>query len=460
MLDDPSIEDKGGFEFASGMSIFEEPGVLKANFSMSACTGLPTITSMPRGFATTPISGTLTGFLTVDDKIYSSTDGIAWSAFLTNSFGTIDNIAIYNGYIFYTSGVHVGRCPVNNAAAKTDNWNLVSNALWHPMVTQGGTLKIGHGRYIASCDESFTYTAQAMKVPADYAILTLKNSQNQIFGGTTLGTGYGTITTEDAMTFMWDGIVMSSGTALPNAVYPLSKRGMNLLLNSSEGLFGFPDKVAEIFRFNGANFVPYRQPATVSNATDLLPTGATGCEHLGSILYAGDMTDLSGVFEMKGGAICQSFVPSTINPTSATAVQFGLVGSGFDGKVFITYYAGGSYHVEYLTANRQNNAIMRTPYHRMKTDRMKRWRGIKVNAKPIPAGCFVQVAYRTSRDFSFADSGYVLSAANQDKPVLLPQAPRSREIQWRFTLTNTAAPTHTAELLPYDVLFDPINSLR
>ena len=77
MIDDPSVEDKGGFEFASGISIFEEPGVIKANFAMAACTGLPSIFTMPRALVTTVISGTLTGFLTVDDKIYTSTDGIA-----------------------------------------------------------------------------------------------------------------------------------------------------------------------------------------------------------------------------------------------------------------------------------------------------------------------------------------------------------------------------------------------
>jgi hypothetical protein len=36
MIDDPSIEDKGGFEFASGMDIFSEPGVMKAAPAMES----------------------------------------------------------------------------------------------------------------------------------------------------------------------------------------------------------------------------------------------------------------------------------------------------------------------------------------------------------------------------------------------------------------------------------------
>jgi hypothetical protein len=35
MVPNPSIEDKGGFEFASGMDIFSEPGVMKAHWAVA-----------------------------------------------------------------------------------------------------------------------------------------------------------------------------------------------------------------------------------------------------------------------------------------------------------------------------------------------------------------------------------------------------------------------------------------
>jgi hypothetical protein len=89
---------------------------------------------------------------------------------------------------------------------------------------------------------------------------------------------------------------------------------------------------------------------------------------------------------------------------------------------------------------------------------MKRWRGVKLNMKPLPANCAMQVGYRTSRDVGFTGSGYTLTNANQNKPVLLPIAPRSREIQFKFTFfTSTVS---TPELLSYDVLYDIINSVR
>ena len=34
MVDDPSVEDGGGFEFASGMDMFSEPEVMKASLAL------------------------------------------------------------------------------------------------------------------------------------------------------------------------------------------------------------------------------------------------------------------------------------------------------------------------------------------------------------------------------------------------------------------------------------------
>src|SRR5690242_7544998 len=168
-VNNPSAETGGGFEFASGMDIFSEPGVLKANFAMTGISGLsPSDYSL--WMKTTTYGGTLRGYLTHNDKIYESTDGINWSLFLTDANGQILGLEIWNGYIMYATSTKLGRCPVGNSAGKDDNWQTITTGTYHPMVIQGGTLKIACGRYVASVDESFAFTAQAMKVPADYVI--------------------------------------------------------------------------------------------------------------------------------------------------------------------------------------------------------------------------------------------------------------------------------------------------
>jgi hypothetical protein len=102
--------------------------------------------------------------------------------------------------------------------------------------------------------------------------------------------------------------------------------------------------------------------------------------------------------------------------------------------------------------------MIRTLWHRIETDKIKRWSGVKLNLKPLPSGCSVAVAYRTDRNASFSDSGYTINSANQDKPVIFAARPRSREIQFKFTYTTST--TNTPELLSYDPLFDVLKTVR
>lgn len=461
MIDNPSIEDQGGFEFASGMDIFSEPGVMKASFALVAVSGLPAIHVLPKAFITVISGGVLYGYLSIDDMIYESTDGINWSLFLTNSIGAIDNLFAYNGYLYYTSNPKLGRTLVHNAAGKNDTWQTLSAALRYPMNIQGGTLKIGNGRYISSIDEASAFTSQAFKIPSDYAILSMANYQNGQFIGSTLGTGFETIQTEDATSFYWDGIVLSSGSALPNSTYHLSKRGMNALIATGQGLFGFPDKKAEIFVFNGARFVPFRQLTAISNNTDLLVTASNACEHFDNVLFSGDSSYFPGIFQLKGNAVCQAYVPSLVTPGATNeTIQSGFVASGFDGKIFHGYFraADNNYHVEYLGSNRQNNAVVRTVWHRMKTDKIKRWGGVKLNLKNMPASTSVKVEYRTDRKAAFTDPGISITSSNQNKAAIFAAQPRSQEIQYRFTYTTSGA--NTPELLSYDPLFQALNTVR
>lgn len=462
IVDNPSIEDQGGFEFASGMDIFSEPGVLKANYAMTPVSG---ISPTNYGFALRTVydSGTLRGYMAVHDKIYTSTDGITWSLFITSGQGRIVNLQIFNGYIFYAhdSNTNLGRVQVNNAGTQNDSWGTLTSNFWHPMEPQGGTLKIGNGRYVTSIDESFTVTSQAMKAPVSYLLWTMANYQNRLFIGSMIsndGTGYPNI--GDATTFAWAGTVLSSGAALPDYTYHSSKRGMNLLISTGQGLFGFPDKKGEIFIFNGVGFVPFRQVSILSKDGDFPVRPCNGCEHLDSVLFTGDSTTVPGIFQLKGNAVCGAFVPSAITPGASEAIYVTCIASAFDGKVYLVYNrpADSTYHVDYLGTNRQNNAIMRTLWHRRGTDKLKRWGGVKLNLKSLPASTSVKVEYRTDRKAAFTDPSISISSSNQDKPAIFAAQPRSREIQFRFTYTTST--TNTPELLSYDPLFAVLNTVR
>lgn len=239
-------------------------------------------------------------------------------------------------------------------------------------------------------------------------------------------------------------------------------RGMNAFLVDGRKLYAFPDQYGDVLIFDGAGFVEYRKLNAVRNAGGGLTVqpGAVTQHIDNSILFGGSSSVLPGVFQMKDGAICQAFVPSTETPGVDASITIGFVKTSFNGTVLIGFYRGtdNSYHVQKSTSNKQNNAVIRTVWHRFKTDQRKRHIGVKLNLKPMAANTAVKVEYRTERNASFTDPSISITASNQDKPAMFMAQPRAREIQYRFTYTTST--TNTPELLCYDPLYEILNTAR
>lgn len=458
-VDDPSLETDGGFEFAAGMDIFSEPGVLKPALAMTPVTlgtgAAPS--SLPLFMVDSATSGsTIRAYIAAGAKILESTDGSTFNLFLTNANGDNLGLGIYNTYVWYASATKLGRAPIGVAASKNDNLQtLDSDVEYHPMIQQAGTLKIGAGRYIAAVDESDNFYAQAMKVPIDYRIKTLEQYFSNLFSGIKIGAGTGASQIADASAFAWKGIILATGIALPDTPYFLGLRGMNALLSDGQNLYGFPDS-GLVYIFDGARFVLHRKTYPAS----FTAYPGSVCQHLDIKLFSGIMTDSPGVFQMKGNVICQAFIPSTLTPGQAITADITFVKSSFDGRVYMGYYkpAANTYHIEVTSPSgfRQSGAFVRTLWHKMKTDKLKRHIGVKLNMKPLSVGGgSVAVAYRTGRTDAFTDSGVTIDSTNQDKPVIFGAQPRSREIQFKFTFTTSGSAT--AQLLSYDPLFQVLN---
>lgn len=466
MLDDPTVEDRGGFEFASGMDIFSEPGVMKSCTAMTEVGyGVgATPTDVPSYMAVTETASTVKGYIIAGDKVLESatTSGDNWNLFLTNANGNNLGLGIYNDYVWYAAASLLGRAPVGNAAAKNDSYNaLPTDAGFHPMMPQAGTLKIGAGRYVSSVDEASAVIQQALKLPVGYRVRSLEEHFTRLFMGTEFGGVHGVDFTHNATVFDWNGIPLASGSALPGTPYPLKLRGMKALLSDGQHLFGFPDNLQNIHRFDGGSFSEYRK--LYSSLISGVATGGSVCKHMdGSVLFGGASFNAPGVFEMRNGAICQSYIPSVATPGTARNVTISMVASSFNARVIIGFLDGtdSSYHIQYTYsgADKQNNSVFRSLWHKAKTDKLKRWGGVKLNLKTLPAGTSVAVAYRTTRDAAFSSTQGTITSANQSKPVMFPVNPRSREIQFKFTYTTST--TSTPELLTYDPIFEVINSNR
>ena len=462
IVDDPSIEDQGGFEFASGMDIFSEPGTIKATNAMTEVSygAGASPADVPRWMVDTADGSNTRAYISAGSKILESTDGSAFNLFLTNANGANLGLEIFNDYVWYAAATRLGRAPVGNAAGKNDNFLTIdSDTEYHPLIRQGGSLKGGAGRYVFSVDEAGNLSSQALKLSLGYRVKSLAEHFTKLFAGTRFGASGGAITTQDASVFDWRGTVLATGSALPDAAYPLKMRGMNALISDGNNLYGFPDNLRHVYIFDGARFILFKKIFSNAVSVSSANPGAVS-QHLETILYSGEFGTGAGVFQMKGNAFCQAYVPAVIAPGAGASINIGFVKSTFNGTVYIGYYNGGdgSYHIEKTSDNKQTGAFMRTNWHRIATDNLKRWQGVKLNMKTLASGCSVAVAYRTDKNASFTDSGYTVTSANQHLPVIFASQPRSREIQFKFTFTTSAS--NTPELLSYDPVFEVLKALR
>src|SRR5436309_2350219 len=104
IIDDASNDSRGGFEFASGMDIFSEPGVLKACNAMTEVSygASANPADVPYWMVDT-YSSTTRAYIAAGNKILESTDGTTFNLFLTNANGNILGLAVFNDYIWYAS---------------------------------------------------------------------------------------------------------------------------------------------------------------------------------------------------------------------------------------------------------------------------------------------------------------------------------------------------------------------
>lgn len=467
MVDDPSVEDQGGFEFAAGMDIFSEKGVIKPGFKLEEVpldTGV-TLDALPTHMVRNKNEAGANSYFAVGDKILKQPTGNAIEDFATNALGTIDGLGAWVNDIVYTKGNNLGRINIGGSG-QDDSFATLSSesSRAHPIIDQAGTLKIGNRQYVDSLDESFTLRTQALKLPRYAEAVSLADYQNDVFvGGSMQYNASMNIATNEATVYRWNGIPFSTGSALPTSVYRSEKFIARAQVSANRTLWALPAEDYAIYYFDGAGFALFKRFSTDFLDT-LRPNHESVCEYKEGFLFTGDSTRAPGVFHFQEGALCQSFIfPDTIS----SDVEAGFVKLGYNNKVYVGIKDNDddSCYILRETVYRQNQAYMATLWHRIGTDQNKRWRGVKLNLKPLPDNCGVRIYYRTQRNASFTDSGIVvgLGQYNQDRPLIFSAQPRSREIQFKFVFTTPVleVPGNVdvcPELLSYDVLFDRINS--
>lgn len=178
---------------AIGLDIHSEGGLIKVNQALkddNTGTGDNKINDNVILVSVSGGGGYIWAFGTgTDRKVWKktvSTNTWTYQGQVTSSFDDrIFNAFLYNGYIYYTGGLYLGRIGVADAwASRDDDWaTFSSSANDHPMRIVNDTLYIGDHSLIAQVDGG-VFSANALDIASDLIITALGKSNTDLLIGT------------------------------------------------------------------------------------------------------------------------------------------------------------------------------------------------------------------------------------------------------------------------------------
>jgi len=191
--------DSGGYNALLNCDIDSESGTLTCKKSLvkdtssnvpdEACILIPTATY-----------GDIYALSMSSGKIWKMTSAGAWSLVHTNTDGNgHKGGGFYQGELYYATAAKLGY--FNLDASWSDQWQTFSNsASLKPMCVSMRTLNIGDGKYIASVDNTRTFSANVLDIPSEFIASALADIETDLLIGT-----YTTQYYHTAMLYRWDG---------------------------------------------------------------------------------------------------------------------------------------------------------------------------------------------------------------------------------------------------------------
>lgn len=255
-----------GFGTIKNLDIWSVPGVAKLN-NILVKKSSTTVVAQINWAVRHPITTTEIYALDNAGTVYKSTDtGATWAVLAgtssTNAHG--NGLAIWKNYLFVARDTNLDVCGDGTATGITSgNWTLGwktidSDVLWHPMITSKNDSNLygGAGRYVYSLEElttfapgtpaTYTYTQQALDLPASYRIKCLAELGNNLMCGTWQGTNVYDIRIADI--FPWDRSSVSFGQPIEIADY-----GVHAMLNIGNSLIVLAGTQGTVFKCDGVN---------------------------------------------------------------------------------------------------------------------------------------------------------------------------------------------------------------
>lgn len=268
-----------GFGDMRNIDIHTVPGVAILNKLLEKKSSTTVVTTV-QWFVKNPATPTECYALDSAGKVYKSTDSGATWALMTGNTQTSchgNGLAIFKNYLIVARDADLDVCGDGTATGITNaNWTngwktIDSDVLWHPMIisTNDGKLYGGAGRYVFSLDElttfnpssapTYTFTQQALDLPATSRIKCLAELGSNLMCGTWVGTNPYDVRT--ANIYPWDRSSVSFGQPVQ-----IDENGTHAMLNIGGVLYVLAGIEGKVFISDGVGYSLVGQvPATIAN---------------------------------------------------------------------------------------------------------------------------------------------------------------------------------------------------
>lgn len=348
-------------------------------------------------------------------KIWKLSGG-SWSLAHTNTNVQHKGGCFYNGYLYYSTSSKLGRYDLDSTW--TDSFaTYQSQYTSKPMIITLLSLAIGDGKYIASVDDTDTFTANALDLPVNQRATVLQDTNNDLLIGTKVASQ-----TEPSKMYLWDNIEDSwydedvIGDAGANAIFKFN--GLTFLQHGINGRFSYIS--------GGANIKPFYKLKNVTTSENFYNTTlhkGRGLIAIGDTIFS--LANEIGTMPVFSGEYTCSQSGATIHSILSNGSQ-----------VYVSWVKDSTKGIDYIDTSNKATAMIETPIY--KAVDIGKNKGLKIYYEDYPTGSAITAKVKIDNASSWSTIAVVKDDSN-DRGVRLDTNPIYKSmIQYQITLTPNA----------------------
>jgi len=469
-----------GYGDVRNLDISSIPGIVRLN-NITAKKSSTTVVTLPQWIVKNPATPAEVYALDSAGKVYKSADSGASWALMTGftAGGTGQGMAIWKNYLFVARATAIDICGDGTATGITNaNWSnswagltLTTDALWHPMFVSknDGNLYIGAGKFISSVLEvsgqtfapgtgaTYTATAEALDLPANYRVKCLEELGNNLMIGTWQGTNVYDLRIADI--FPWDRSATSFGQPIN-----MEENGVHAMKNIGNSLVVLAGTDGKIYLCDGVNSTMIGQiPDSVSDlggGKNIAWYPGAIANYKGKIFFgvSGNGTDAiggMGVYSLlrtsKGNILTHEHTISTATDGTSYVVKIGAILPVTRDNLLIGWYDAtptASYGIDAITTTSFSSSYVgyfESPFYTVGSLlQQKTPTEIEFNlVRPLRTGEGIRLAYRT--DITATYTTIVTPTFTTDGAVVsvntIYEFPPCEQIQFKVSFLGTTTTT-------------------